>query len=314
MSETELGFETTPDQDMAEITFQHAWKWQQYFDTLTDYSNIDEIRNRAVAELDGMYPYKGQFVFISGRGIHTEYDEEGREPVENWCHIETEGQHNGFAVVELEDFDTKRFVVMQQIFMGYRAGLISKGLHQQLTFFDYLDLNSLCIPAKEIQGVLDENQEEVDLQEQMDVVMSGSKKLVRMIADTGFRRMSWIKQRKQLDSLVRETDKESKLRGAKLQAVAEYGYIAQYEKNLKLSAISIRDRLIGGVCLGVESLENLVLRVRPIRNDGNLVNKYAGLCLVIDPNCETKEALRMGEHLLYVPIGQEMDLQKITNP
>lgn len=64
--------------------------------------------------------------------------------------------------------------------------------------------------------------------------------------------------------------------------------------------------MLGGVCLGVECIEFPQLRRKPLRKDQDLVDKKAGLSLVIDPDYETTVAIDVNaSDLIYVPVSAQ---------
>jgi len=79
MEHIEPGFDTTKEQDMALICYERARAWQKSFDELTDQTHIEELREKAIQDLDSKFPYMGKHVFMSGYGLHIIQDNETGE-------------------------------------------------------------------------------------------------------------------------------------------------------------------------------------------------------------------------------------------
>ena len=310
--------ETASINDKAEIAYQHARNWQEVFDNLTDNSQADALRAQAIAELDALYPYRGNHVYISGYGLQLVQDPETGRPVgEVWDYAQgCEGQHLGFSVLETDDDqDGPHYHVVHQVLTGGKKGMIENTIYQELLYFNFFNLDSTCLIVDDLNGIFyGENSEPVGIDKQISVVLQSSQALASLLRSTAFRRMNHAKQKQRVDALVTQTERDANIRGTELLAEAEYGYINVFNnKNTHLVPVDVRDAVIGGMCLGLETLESLVLRRRAIRSDANLVNKSAGICLVLDPNPDTRQGLHLSdEQLFYMPIGQHLRLEKIT--
>jgi len=240
----------------------------------------------------------------------------GRYPLEEtWGYIQgCEGIHNGFCVLESDEGqDDGRYQVMQQVVIGGLKGMVSKTVHQELLMFNYFDLDSNCLVVDEINDIFcgDKNNP-VDFCEQMEVVKRSSRELNLLLRSTTFRRTKRSKQIRQVDSLVARAELDSNICGTEILAEAECGYITDFNMNMHLMPVDIRDAVIGGLCLGLETLESFALRMRAIRRDANLIDKGAGMCLVIAPNPETKQGLHLrDEQALFIPFCQNITLEEV---
>jgi len=176
-------------------------------------------------------------------------------------------------------------------------------------------LDSTCLVVRELDEIFHEDDNSIDFNDQMDTLVKSSIALRSLIHSTKFRRMKKEQQKKQVDNIINTTELATRLRGSTLLAEAEYAYINIFDKNINLLPMNIRGLVIGGVCLGMESIEGLRLRRKAIRNNADLIDGDAGICLVLDPNEETKQGLNMGDqHALYLPIGgQNLEIKKITD-
>jgi hypothetical protein len=316
MAETYDNPEINQEQSMAFIAYQHARSWQTVFDELTDHSQAANLRKQAISELDAMFPYKGERVYMSGNGKYLTLDPATNIPVkESWQYIKgCECLHNGFAVLETnESGSAVSYHVMQQVYTGFRRGKISDNVYQTLQFFDYFDLDSSCLVAKELDDIFYETDESLTIDDQIGVVHSRSHLLDALIQSTAFRRMNRTKQQNQVANLISQAEQDVKIRGTSLLAEAEYGYINFLGNYVHILPVDIRDSVIGGVCLGLESLESLALREKAIRRNANLVDKKAGICLVLDPDPDTRQGLLLEpEQLLYVPTYQKLHVEEVS--
>lgn len=300
----EFEFHTSPEQDMAVVALNHAKDWQSFFDQLTDYGNLDEYREQAVTQIDELFPYFGRQVYMSGYGLHLTLDEVTNLPSsENWQYIDhCEGTHNGFVVIPSIDSTGKTyFQVMQQVLIGGQAKMLSNTVLQKLVYSEFLNLDSSCIVVGEFNKLFYVDNDAIELNEQLKSVSDSSKALELLLSSTSFRRMKRKRQEQEVTAIVERTEQHSKLRGAKLSALVEYGYINHGVKKIEIEQLAMNS-IIGGVCLGLESLDNLTLKNRAIRRDENLIDRGSGICLMLDPNTETRQELKIDDKkLLYLP-------------
>jgi hypothetical protein len=314
MSESVKDLEATTDQARAVFTYARAREWQREFDQLTDYSQYTTLREQAIAELDGVFPYLDRDVYMSGNGLFLIRDEATGLPKEEiWGAVpDCEGQHGGFMVLEDDEYrDTKKFKVMQRILLGGNTTMLSKTVIQQLLFFRYFDLDSSCIVLDEINDIFYDDFNTPNIEEQKNILVDSSLALNRLLKSTSFRRMKHSKQQRQVAGLVEKAEKETVLRGAKVLVEAEHGYICEFERKMAIKHVDVRNAVIGGVCLGLETLESLGLKLQAIRSDADLVQMTPGISLVFEPNLETREGLNLKQgQVFYLPVQQDFRIEK----
>ena len=312
---TEFGFESTPEQDMANITYARAKSWQAILNDTTKPEQIDFVANRAIRELDKSFPYIGQAVFISGNGLHPEIDQEnGIFLGESWGYSDgLEGIHNGFMTVYYQQNDTKKYKIMQQIMLGSKSNNIAQTLYQDLTLVAFFDLDSNIILLNQLDEIFYKDDGSIDFDRQLETLIQSSIALNSLIRSTKFRRQTRQKQQQEIDNLINIAENQSKIRGSKMFIEGQYAYINIFAKKINLLPIDIVGKKIGGMCLGIESIHSLKLRNQAIRRNSDLIDESSGICLMIDPDQETKDTLHIKtKKILYLPINQDLEFAKIV--
>jgi hypothetical protein len=136
-----------------------------------------------------------------------------------------------------------------------------------------------------------------------------SDEFVKMINDTKFRRLTKSKQDSLIEQYIEDSVKYSCLVEQEMSVEAQYGYVTYIDPikfKPELKPISIGQMLIMGSCLTIDMLETTDLRRNRITNDKWLIDKKAGLCLVIDLDDESRELLYLEEsQALYLPVSSQ---------
>jgi hypothetical protein len=145
-----------------------------------------------------------------------------------------------------------------------------------------------------------------DLDESIKSVKASSLTLTALLRSTAFRRINHQEQSREVAAFIEQAERDANLRGAEISAKVQYGYVSELGQYQYLFTVDVQDLVIGGVCLGVDTLESFTL-VQAIRKDANLIDKYAGICLILDPNADTRQRLNLKvEQVLYLPFGQDI--------
>lgn len=318
MSAEELGFDSSVERAMADIAIERARQWQTFFDNLVDFSNLEALTEQAIREMDEAFPYINSAVLISGNRIRPVLDDVTKEPIsEEFTYGPgTLAKHLGFTVLSIEaDDNTKQLRVMHVVFESYRESRLYSTVHQTLRYYEYFDLDSVLIVPDELNRLFyGSSEEEHDFEAQMSIVWDQSLEVNRILCSRSFRRLDISSQRKLLDELVAETESLVSIRGTEILAEGDYGYANVLRKSMEIIPFNIGNVVIGGTCLGIESIESLTLRSRPIRKPSDLIDRYAGLCLVLDPNEETRHGLNLPEdQVFYLPTCQNIELEVVSD-
>jgi len=308
-------FDTTPEQDRADIAYARAKSWQAILDDTTKPEQIDFVVNRAIRELDKAYPYIGRKVFISGNSLTPEINQEdGRFLGESWVYnTGLEGVHNGFNIVYREQDGKITRQIMQEIIIGSSQTMPARTIYQELTLFAYFDLDSNILPQDQIDEIFYKDTGPIEFDAQIETLVESSLAINALIKSTKFRRQTRQKQQQAIDNLINLAEEQSKLRGSQMLIEGSYAYINIFTKNVNLFPIDIAGEIISGTCLGIESIHSLKLRKQAIRRDADLIDDAGGLCLMIDPDRETKAKLNIQtKKSLYLPVNQDLELGKIA--
>lgn len=153
-----------------------------------------------------------------------------------------------------------------------------------------------------------------------EIIDGYSERVVSLLREPQFRRLSALAQRLKLEAIVRRAEQESQIKD-------RYIRIAFYEsdtlseppeanrrlyvaKGLDLQTVHKRQNIpevLGGLCAGLLCLEVPLLRDRPIRTGQDLADASAGLCLALEPDSQTvRTAGVQTDELICIPVSGQM--------
>lgn len=301
--------ETTPEQDMAEFALAHARGWQA---VLSDPTRQEELISESdiIQELDRFYPYTGQAVFMTGLGMHPVQDQENGKLIDEiWEHrLGEPGIHNGFYIDDYSEDGNPGRQIMHQLTVAERGEKIGKTLFQKQVIVSLFNLDSLVLPATDIDRVfgIEESAASPDFAKKFDLMMGYSKELTKIYKSTTFRRLNHDQQISVVREFICEADRRTKLRDLSVIATAQYAYVPLLKSGWQLIPFKLQEFDISGTCVGLESTETITMRRKAIRKDADLTDKHAGLCLVIDPDDETCKELNLrNDSVLYLPTSSQ---------
>jgi hypothetical protein len=302
--------ETTPEQDMAELAFVHARRWQEILDNPTQKVE-PAVKAAIVPELDNLYPYKGETVFVSGYGLHAVPDPEtGKIVAEQWSYkLGVEGRHNGFLIVGVQEEGGIKHRIMQQLLVRSIREQLCATVSQEQTISSLFDLDSLVLPSSDVDAVFGASESSVsqDFDERMDLAREYSKELLTLYESSNFRSMKHGKQVRTVGKLLLEANMTTKLRDLSVVVGAGLAYAPLLSKIMHIVPFDIHDKTIAGRCVGLESVESFSIKYKPMRQDQDFIDKDAGMCLVVDPNPVTREQLKLhSTGVLYIPTGNQL--------
>jgi len=309
-----LRFNATPEQDMSAIVYAKAQSWQEALSEVKDTNRLLYLGQQAVEELDSIFPHLGKTVYMSGNGLHIAKDPETQEFLgEVWQYSPgCLGVHNGFELIT--DKSNKDYRLMQQIVVGRKKSMVEKTILQDLVAFEYFDLESSCLLVNELDEIFYEDDDTIDFNEQLDILFQSSSALRSLLQSARFQRQTRENQQKQVDNIMLITEKNTKLRGSQMLIKAENAYVNIFNEHSNFYPMNILGFQIGGMCLGVEPIVSLKLNEQAIRRNSDLSTNDSDICIMLAPNKETQKTLKMNpKQLLYLPINQDVEFEKIIN-
>lgn len=287
-------------------TYAAVAKTQEELDNLQTNDDAHRI-GKLLPELDRAYPYFGEPVYASGEGLFPELDEDGSIVGESFRQSDgAYGIHYGFAVVEITDEEGKLHgrKVMHQILVSDVESNQLVTIEQHTKIFHYLAMESSILPINEIDDCLASYKDSsVDLDDCMGIISDHSKRFVETLRSTKFRRTNKSRQNKIVEFLLDEADSAARVRDLTIMAEPEYGYAPLRKNNKNRDFVPmLLSQTIGGVCLGLDTLETGVMARKAIRRDSDLANRDAGLCLVLDPDESTRSGLKLNDtQVIFIP-------------
>lgn len=201
-----------------------------------------------------------------------------------------EGIYTGFFARRLSGEDVPRLWCVFELdnSFSYKADELCEDLRVHMMFVDPCTLQ--VVPAERFEEpYIDEDLDTMEAGEPMlDELFSRSQIFARMLRSTAFRRMKHKQQIREVDNVLADTEAITGIRGSGIGLIAEYGYVvpSDVEGNPDYDAdfrfVGLNDMVLNGVCLAVSSSSWPQIRRKAVRNDGDLLNKYDGLCLTLE--------------------------------
>lgn len=305
MNECEPFAEMSWEQSHLEVCFERARVLQQ---TLRETDNLIEAKNLAIEflpVLNKQYPYFNQSVYISGNGMFPIIDDEGMLDAESWGTSDgIFGVHRGFVILDVAAEGSTDYRLMQKVLVNESSNTQYATVEIDQRIHCLFDLDSQVIPGIEMEAILSSHElSEVDPQTQVEAIYSYSKSFAQMLRSTEFRRLKHRQQQRVVDDILEGVNKQVSIRDAQFMGEPAYAYAPYfYGTQRGFMALSLREYIVGGSCLGLDSIEAVVLRTKAIRRDNDMADKDAGLCMVVDPDFRTRESLHLSENqVLYIP-------------
>lgn len=305
MYKQEAVAETGWEHPYLEACFDRARMLQEALNETQIHADALALGSEFIPVIDGNFPYLFQKVHISGRGIFPVTDEQGIIDSESWGLSEGSfGTHHGFVVLDIAPEGSYDFRVMQKILVQETLEYAFTTLETRHRIFNYFELDSQILPHNEMESILSSHDSrEEDSQNQLEIIDGFSKDFNKILRSTEFRRLKHRQQRRLVDDMLVSVNKYISIRDLQFMGEPEYGY-APFSGGSQRGfvALTLGDILIGGSCLGVDSIESALLASKAIRSDKDMADKYAGLCMVVDPDTDTRQALQLAEsQVLYIP-------------
>lgn len=319
--------------DLAQEFYQAAHNWQQNLDAMMQAGEPFTLvlQTSIEQELDTLCPYIGERVLLKGFGILPVIDEDSGEFAGNtFGHHEAGGQHLGVRVLSISGMDehfrpqekpgddttlvdaTPPIVrVLHMVYLGGDLEPTSPTFQTSHSYFGLFHLDSHLVLLDEVEESF--RQPELPAAN-LELLLDTSREFRSMLCSTPFRRLKHRQQRQRVDEVLKEANQKLSLLDADLSVMCDYFHRPCLETSfggaLSFMPTDVPDLIINGTCLGVDSIEGPQLANRPIRRDRDLQDKLAGLCLVLDPDEESRHALQLADQqVVYIPtLSQAIDI------
>lgn len=292
------------------ICFERAWDLQIGIDQAKTDDELKALYAENINVLDKMFPYYGQPVHISGRGLFP-YSEDNEIQGEGWGTSEgVTGIHEGFDIVQTEEDETgaTSFRVMQRVYVGEFTNNVLKTVGTTRKIYHFYDLGSQLFPIVEMEAMMASHElSSYTPDESLNTIFPLSSDFVNLLRSTEFRRLKHKQQKRIFDEVLMTIDQHTMTRGLTFTGEPSFGYVPSFsENNRYFMPLALGAYVISGQCLGIDSLETTALRKKAIRRDKDMASKYAGLCIVIDPDKDTRQGLYLADdQVLYIPTNNQ---------
>lgn len=284
---------------------------QAYLDT-TAYEKISSEKQLSMlADLDSICPFYGEEVFMNGQAVVAEVDEDDEyigDEVINTKGNAISGVHSGMAIIE-DPENNKRYLFVHQLQLPHEPETLGRTRVRFTQDIAYFNMNTSITFLNDLEEALAGDREDSGINEDwQNLLMSNEKNIQKVVCSTKFRRMNKKAQQIGLEALLIKTEKETGLVDSKVTILAGYGYVQLNETtDRQLDIFEIGNEDVHGSCLGFFSLDLLKTSISAIRTNRDRPDILAGLCMIIDPDLETRQALDL-EHkqTILIPLGQNL--------
>jgi hypothetical protein len=294
-------------QQRLDMCYAKAAFYQQQLDAFVgNIQEKDELGTALVAELDAIFPMFDEIVWLHGQALVPLADENGDISGEGFTSTDGYGKHKGFDTVMWEDDGMVKMKIMHRILVGEEVEAPFKTVVRQEKYYKYFDLDAAVFSVDELEEALLTGQGgPIEKHDNIcDVVEGESRQLVSMLRSTKFRRLSHRQQVKLVDNFVVQAEDKARIRDLQIIAEPLYAYAPLLGKAAvrRFVPIDLSEVVIKGVCVGLDALVTTELRQQPIRRNQDNSFLYDGLCIVVDPDEDTRTGLGLAQaQVLYVP-------------
>lgn len=303
-----------------------------------------ELAGQFLVELSDLWPYPGSNICIKGKARMPDMSnfadggsDSGEDPDFMASSIAmldrpsnggiygevnaVTGEHRGVCIHKVKDDEGKPgFRVRHAVAFAQGRYVTNNGTEEhEVTFLGYFELDSEVIPLDTFE---EPDDTEIDIRTVPKRMIEHSNTLARLLNSTDFRRLTRRRQERQFYDLIESMQEDLPVRGrpvrisfkeddrvrAKRQKTIPlpYIYVPYGDAEKEFYRKSVLSSEIGGICMGVASIDLASVKERAIRQDADLRDKRAGLCLVIDPDLSTMVALgEASDGLIYVPVSAQ---------
>lgn len=290
---------------------------------LKDDKLTHEIANEIIDDLDDCCPYYGSPVLISGEALVSVFNDEGTSIVGiEWKEVQHTGQHQGVNIVSVDD---ERYLILQQVHIGeiHKQPLptVSQIFNLQALFKN----DATIVPCIELDeplkpyylGISHEEDQDESIVESIELLKTKSHAFKDILLGKRFRSLSQPRQINFINNSLGHVSEMVALTDRSVAIEADYGYVPNLNRDGSIDylVLDLGKSAITGRCLGIDTIEVSGINLAPITKKGEIIDRNAGLQLVIDPDEYTREGLEISQDkVIFVPTAsQEVDIEIIQD-
>lgn len=273
--------------------------------TLLTQKEVEEYK----LELSRLCPYTGSFVTCSGNGVIPFEDKEGKHVGDTSGEsLQVSGIHAGPRIVSIYDekSDTTRFLVTHAIMAGYSEESPCATRTVYTETYALMDLESSIVVVDDIEIIA--SSYEASEYEILEKLYNHGKAYKEMIRSTKFLKDKRRVQERKLEGILNDINTDTGLTGAEVCLMGSHAFCPMLDDDgdKAVHTPDISDELIFGECLGIVSIESLLIEERPLRKPKKEVPKFlAGLAVAVDVHPDCANVLGFSEFdisIICVPI------------
>ncbi|HET8709321.1 MAG TPA: hypothetical protein VFL85_03490 [Candidatus Saccharimonadales bacterium] len=286
-------------------------EWMSFFASTTkeeDDARVDEAQE----DLNDLWPYVGQQCMFSGKALYPKFEEDdgdfGGKSRPTVGELEQYfGVSVGIKALPTEDEPPKLFF---DFYLGTAIDASDPTCPKANEYHAFLETSGQVVPVRSIEEIFDVYTNPERTPDRAAYLTKASDDFVNMLRSTGFRRLTHKRQKTMVANYLRQTEEIGDVRGEAILLDAEYAFSNRlHDGRVQYDFRNLLGKNISGKCHGLDSLETGTLRSKAIRRDMDMINPYAGLCLVIEDMTGQEEAEDPRGEILYVPIsGQQLEV------
>lgn len=263
-------------------------------------------KNAIIKELDELCPYLGKEVLFSGSGIFSRQKENG-EIVDSYdTRKGMVGISRGINIYRVKRENEEKWKVFHQISLGKKntTTAITHPVEEQ--FFCYLEADSEIIPSDSLKEIFNDPEKANEASpESLSILRDISLEIAKTVSSEWFRQLPGASQQEQIQAMVEVAETHAYLRNRDILISGSHCYSPFIKDGDLVQDCLDISRLITvrGTCLGFESLGTGNQGIEGVHD---VPHEDSGLCLVVDPCDESREALAIRQdRLLFVPLSNK---------
>lgn len=305
--ELEVHYEESPQSEV-EAFYERVQFWQQQINQANQdkKESLNTICHSAIRELDAICPYYDKYVFVRGTGLYPQFDPDGTPVSEEF--VDSEGQiglHQGVDILTYEQDDQQRHALIHKLQINQlQAGTLPNTILDTRDVFAAFSMRSELMPIDEIEDAFISDTA-LDGEARGRILNDYSRKLSSLFCSTAFRRLDRGRQIQKVERFISEAEAKVGIREKQFIGNPQYIYLpVANNETWAMVPWQSTDQVIEGTCLGLGTIEIGLLSGHAVRRDADLLDKHAGLCLIVQPTEETVSELKLQKQQpIYIPLS-----------